>query len=204
MACFVAYVSSGEVVQLGHELHGLSVVLDLLAKLNYFLQGKATDFSHLPIVLKSILSEVKHLKDNGAEWCSLVEKTAALLESEHNITLAMGGTQSCTAGASTLTRYCKEVVCPRIDILVSDITSRFSDQAVKLLVSLSIFNPVSFPAETAALPELVNKELQVLVDFYGKEETAEFGGTTVSSPPLWMVKRSWQSGEYSSELLPWS
>ena len=159
----------------------LSVVLDLLAKLNCFLQRKATDFSRLPIVLKNILSEVKHLKDDGAEWCSLVEKTVVMLESEHEITLTMGGTRSCTAGASTLTRYRKEVVSPYIDTLVSNITSRFSDQAVQLLVSSSIFNPVSFPA---ALPEYGNKELQVLVDFYGKEATAEFVGTTVTSPPL--------------------
>ena len=139
----------------------LSVVLDLLAKLNFFLQRKATDFSRLPIILKSILSEVKHLKDDGAEWSSLVEKTVAMLESEHDITLTMGGTQSFTAGASTLTRYHKEVVSPYIDTLVSNITSRFSDPAVKLLASSSVFNPVSFPAETAALPEYGNKELHL-------------------------------------------
>ena len=81
----------------------LFVVLGLLAKLNCFLQRKATDFSRLPIVLKSILSEVKHLKDDGAEWCSVVEKTVSLLESEHDITLTMSGTRSRTAGASSLT-----------------------------------------------------------------------------------------------------
>ena len=37
----------------------LSVVLDLLAKLNCFMQRKATDLSRLPIILKSIISELK-------------------------------------------------------------------------------------------------------------------------------------------------
>ena len=45
----------------------LSAVLDLLAKLNGFMQRKATDFSRLPIILESILAELKHLKGDGAE-----------------------------------------------------------------------------------------------------------------------------------------
>ena len=54
----------------------LSVVLDLLAKLNCFMERKATDLSRLPIILKSIVSELKHFKDAGAEWCSLESKQA--------------------------------------------------------------------------------------------------------------------------------
>ena len=70
------------------------------------------------------------------------------------------------------------------DALVSNINSRFSDSAVNLLVSSSIFNPVSFPTDEAALPEFDNNELKVLLNFYGKEAQAEFGGKTYTSPPL--------------------
>ena len=57
----------------------LSVVPDLLAKLNCFMQRKATDLSWPPIILKNIVSELKHLKDVGAKWCSLVKTTIAML-----------------------------------------------------------------------------------------------------------------------------
>ena len=50
----------------------LSAVLELLAKLNSFMQRKTTDFSRLPIVLDGILAELKHLKDDTAEWLTLV------------------------------------------------------------------------------------------------------------------------------------
>ena len=43
----------------------LSVVLDLLAMLNCFMQRKATDLSRLLIILKCIVSELKHFKDSG-------------------------------------------------------------------------------------------------------------------------------------------
>ena len=80
--------------------------------------------------------------------------------------------------------YRDAVAIPYIDALVSNINSRFSDSAVNLLVSSSIFNPVSFPTGEAALPEFGNDELKVLLNFYGKEAQAEFGGKTYTSPPL--------------------
>ena len=48
----------------------------------------------------------------------------------------------------------------------------------------SIFNPVPFPTDEAALPEFGNNELKVLLNFYGKEAQAEFGGKTYTSPPF--------------------
>ena len=80
--------------------------------------------------------------------------------------------------------YRDAVAIPYIDALVSNINSRFSDSAVILLASSSIFNPVSFPTDEAALPEFGNNELKVLLIFYGKEAQAEFGGKTYTSPPL--------------------
>ena len=48
----------------------LSATLDLLA-----MQRKATDFSRLPIVLESILSKLKILMNDAAEWRSQVKRT---------------------------------------------------------------------------------------------------------------------------------
>ena len=81
----------------------LSIVLDLLAKLNCFMQRKATDLSRLPIILKSIVSELKHLKDAGAEWCSLVETSIAMLATDHDITMRRSSTQS--DSATTMSVY---------------------------------------------------------------------------------------------------
>ena len=160
----------------------LSVVLDLLAKLNCFMQRKATDLSRLPIILKSIVSERKHLKDAGTEWCSLVKTSIAMLATDHGITMRRSSTRS--DSATTMSGYRAAVAIPYIDALVSNINSHFSDSAVNLLVSSSIFNPVSFPTDEAALPEFGNNELKVLLNFYGKEAQAEFGGKTYTAPPL--------------------
>ena len=46
----------------------LSAVLELLSKLNCFMQTKTTDFSRLPIVLDGIFVVLKHLTDDTAEW----------------------------------------------------------------------------------------------------------------------------------------
>ena len=61
-----------------------------LAKLNCFMQRKTTNLSRLPIILKSIISELKHLKDAGAEWYSLVETSIAMLATDHDNTMKEG------------------------------------------------------------------------------------------------------------------
>ena len=48
----------------------LSEVLDMLAKLNTFMQKKTADFSTLPSFLESILEEIKSLKREDSKWCS--------------------------------------------------------------------------------------------------------------------------------------
>lgn len=161
----------------------LSVVLDLLAKLNCFMQRKATDFSKLPIILESITEE--HLKDEKAEWCSLVESTVEMLSSEHDITLRSISTRGRSGvNADTIAGFRASVAIPYVDVLLSNINGRFSDAVVKLLASSSIFNPTLLPTEETALLEYGKKELEVLVDFYGKEATVEFEGTIYTSPPL--------------------
>ena len=67
----------------------LSAVLDLLAKLNCFMQRKATDFSRLSIVLDGVMCmcELKDLKKYEAAWCNLVETAITNLTNEHVITI---------------------------------------------------------------------------------------------------------------------
>ena len=45
----------------------LSKVLDLVAKLNSFMQRQAADLSRLPLILDSIEKVLKLLKENGAD-----------------------------------------------------------------------------------------------------------------------------------------
>ena len=146
------------------------------------MQRKATELSRLPIIPKSIVSELKNLKDAGGEWCSLVEISIAMLATDHDITMRRSSTRS--DSATTMSVYRDVIAIPYIDALVSNINSRFSDSAVNLLVSSSIFNPVLFPTDEAALPEFRNNELKVLLNFYGMEAQADFVGKTYTFPPL--------------------
>ena len=97
-----------------------------------------------------------------------------MLATDHDITMRRSSTRS--DSATTMSVYKDAVVIPYIGAFISNINSHFSDSAVNLLVSSSIFNPVSFPTNEAALPEFSNNELKVLLNFYGKEAQAEFGG----------------------------
>lgn len=59
----------------------------------------------------------------------------------------------------------------------------FSDEAVKLLVATSIFNPAQLPAEES-LSSYGLQEINDLADFYGNEASLEYHGVTYTSPPL--------------------
>lgn len=161
-------------------VHLLAEVLDLLAKLNCFMQGKTTDFSRLRIVLDSILSELKELKDSKSDWCSKAQKCIESLETEQNIVV---GTSS-RNDIKTMSEFRERVACPYMDALVSNIKARFSDSAVALLTSASIFNPSVFPTTESSLLHHGNDELKTMLDFFGKEASVDYEGKTYSSPPL--------------------
>lgn len=72
--------------------------------------------------------------------CTLVETTVDLLESEYEITLNSTSTRS--QSATTIAEFQESDAI--LDLLLSNI-SHFSDAVVQLLVSSSVFNPVSFP-----------------------------------------------------------
>ena len=134
------------------------------------MQRKTTDFSRLPIVLESILAELKELKKDNADWCSQVQTITTDLTSKHDITLSTYSTRSGSAGYTVIGDF------KRYDIeeLVKNIEARFSDTAVNLLVSSSVFNPGSFPTDEATLADYGKEKLEVLLNFYGKEVEVDF------------------------------
>ena len=75
----------------------LVVVFDLLPEFNWFMQRKETDLNRLPIILKSIVSELKHLNDAGAEWYSLVETSIVMLVTDRDITMRRSSNRSDSA-----------------------------------------------------------------------------------------------------------
>ena len=65
--------------------------------------------------------------------------------------------------------------------------SRFSDMAVKLLVSFSILNPallLSEEEEEEEFSQYGNEEIKALAQFYGNEATVSYNGETYTSHHL--------------------
>ena len=77
-----------------------------------------------------------------------------------------------------------KIACPYIDALVTNITRRFSDSAVALLTSASIFNPSAFPTNESDFLGYGNNDLKVMLNFYGKEARVDYGDQTYTFPPL--------------------
>ena len=81
---------------------------------------------------------------------TLVDK----LENVHEITVTSGHlARSCVGGASaqTLTSYRANVALPYINLLLHNIHDQFSGEAVDLLVSSSVFNPLLFSIQQHSL-----------------------------------------------------
>ena len=68
----------------------MSEVLDLLARPSCYMQKHTADISRLPLILESILKEEDELKDENAEWCSVVSTQVDMLDSDHEITITRG------------------------------------------------------------------------------------------------------------------
>lgn len=75
------------------------------------------------------------------------------LATAQGIDLTRSLTRSGSVSATTVSD------CIESYALVSNIKGHFAEGAVKLLVSSSVFNPASFPAEESALPEYGKKEV---------------------------------------------
>ena len=157
----------------------LSDVLEILARINVILQRKVADFSKLQIMLQFTCDELKSLKREKADWCSLAESMLAKLETEYEITIG----RSFFAKISSIKEYLSHIGIPYIDALLENTNSRFSDSVVKLLVATSIFNPAQLPAEES-LSYCGLQEIQELTDFYGNEASVEYFNETHTSLPL--------------------
>ena len=145
---------------------------------------QAADFSRLPIILESILKELHHLKEDEAEWCSAVTTLVENLESDHEITITRGFSVRSSTIVQSLPEFRTKVALPYIDASLHNVHNRFSDEAVKLLVSSSVFIPASLPPKEASLPAYGKKEVDVFAQFYGTEAKVVLDGNTFSSPPL--------------------
>ena len=159
---------------------------NLLARLNCFLQRKNADFNRLSIILDSVLCESENLKKDGAEWCSQVE---LCMTNDHCISIRNTPTHRGQTVPATVNQYRDSVAAPCIDGIISNIKSRFSDNSLKLVVSLSCFGPSLFPSDDSSLSDCGNDQLKTLVEFYGNEQTTAFEGTTYTSPPLIYCRR---------------
>ena len=122
------------------------------------------------------VKELHHLKEDEAEWCSAVTTLVENLESDHEITITRGLSVRSSTIVQSLPEFRTKVALPYIDALLHNVHNRFSDEAVKLLVSSSVFSPASLPPEEASLPAYGKKEVDVLAQFYGTEAKVVFDG----------------------------
>ena len=162
----------------------LSEVLDLLAKLNTYMQRKTADFTRLSGFVSSIIEELKLLKTDGAKWCSDATSLKEILEEKHGIPItARAGATRGTSTFSSIEDFRVKVAIPYLSALIENIERRFSGNVVKLLAASSVFAPSLFPPK-----ENVNgygdNEIELLSSFYGSTASVEYEGVTYTSPPL--------------------
>ena len=162
----------------------LSEVLDLLAKLNTFMQKKTADFSRLPGFMENILDEIESLKREDAKWCTDVNFLILVLEQKHNIIIGTrAGVSRGPNSFDGVSEYQKRVTVPYLSVLIENIKRRFSDIVVKLLVASSIFCPSKLPPKDQ-LGSYGCYEIDLLSNFYGRAASVEYEGATYTSPPL--------------------
>ena len=162
----------------------LSQVLDLLARLNTFMQTKTADFSKLPDFLQSVLDELESLKLQNAQWCSDTKSLIVSLEQKHSIivTKRAGYTRGAMSTDGT-DDYRERIAIPYLSALITNIKNRFSNDVVALLEASSIFCPAKLPSKEC-LSSYGENEIHLLGSFYGKEAVEEYEGTSYTSSPL--------------------
>jgi hypothetical protein len=189
------YESSGDAEAFGIALllasHGgiagialLAEVLDLLAKLNTYMQWKTADFTRLSGFVSSIIEELQSLKSGDAKWCSDAMSLKETLEEKHGITItARAGITRGTSTIPTFEDFRVKVALPYLSALMENIQRRFSDKIVALLSASSIFSPSLFPPKEK-LSGFGDKEIELLSAFYGNEASVEYEGVKHTSSPL--------------------
>lgn len=101
------------------------------------------------------------------------------------ITISRGyGSTRSHANTTDISAYTTGVAIPYIDALLKNIMEEiFSNEAVKILAAMSIFNPALLPSKES-LNTYGNDEITLLANFYGKPAEVEFDGATYSSPQI--------------------
>ena len=143
----------------------LSKVLDLLAKLNSFMQRQAADFSRLPLILDSIEKELKLFKKNGAGWWLEVTSIVKKLEDNHIIVRRGEPHTWRSQSFQCVSQFHISVAVLHFDNSFANMKSHFTDVAVKLLVSFFIFNPALLPSEEEDFSLIENKILKPRLSF---------------------------------------
>ena len=178
----------------------LSVVLDILARMNVSMQRKLLDLSRLLVLLKITMDQLEHLKDERSEWLGSVESEISLLEEKYDITLSThGSVRRHWSSITTTARYQTLVAIPYVDSLLLNIKIRFTDKAVKIVTAMSIFSHSLLPAE-ASLPSYGSEQIKILAKFYGKEVEVEYTLTTYTSLHCLMVMSFFQGRRYLDRL----
>ena len=148
------------------------------------MQTKLADFSKFPIFLKVMTDQLEHMKVETSEWLGTVETVISQLQEKYDIVLGKHGSRR--SNWSSITSVCEYrtlVAIPYIDSLLEIIRNRFSDRSLKIVTTMSIFNPATLPSEES-LSSYGNEQIKLLAGFYGEEATVEYDVETHTSKPL--------------------
>ena len=146
----------------------LSEVLDILAWTNAAKQRKLADLSKLPNLLKVMVDQLEHLKEETSEWLGSVESMISLLKEKYNITLGTyGSKRSNWLSITNIAEYRTLVAILYLDSLLANNKGRYADRAVKIVTAMSIFNPTLLPTSDS-LSLYGNEQIKLLAVLYGK------------------------------------
>ena len=84
---------------------------------------------------------------------------------------------------TTIAQYRILVAIPCVNALLENIKIKFTDKAVKIIIAMSIFNPILLSIEDS-LPSYDNEQIKILPNCYGKEAEVQYVGITYTLPPL--------------------
>ncbi len=121
-------------------------------------------------MLKSTLDHINTIRESDASWCTAVETAISNLETEHGITIK--GSRGPTYGnhlSCQFNSFEYNWLLPLLDTLIANINSCFSSEVVKLVVSISVFNPALLPCDETLLRTYGNSKLSTLANFSGEK-----------------------------------
>ena len=85
---------------------------------------------------------------------------------------------------------------PYLDTLIANNNSRFTGEAVEVVVSASVFNPALLPDDETLLRAYGNSKLSTLGNVYGEKAEGTSEGVTYSS----LTKNCYENDKFFREL----